>query len=210
MASRDKKILLICLVIFVGSYVFHGFVTSVMQIIFYRPPAPRPKPKPAPVAAAPAPKAPEAPPVVAQPKTVPPAKPSPAARMFNGNWRGQSALPGRGMCDLQLEMHARTEGQGFVGYPKLACSTVASLTSADRAKQANAIVNRTDPESAVLEGIAENDAIHFKAVKTIGADSAGCAISTMTVTVFGANRIAVEWEEPTCSGGHILLARMPR
>jgi YD repeat-containing protein len=49
-----------------------------------------------------------------------------------------------------------------------------------------------------------------RADKNLGADINGCTVSSFTLTPFGSNRLAAEWETGSCQGGHMVLAKAPR
>jgi hypothetical protein len=68
-----------------------------------------------------------------------------------------------------------------------------------------------DPEAAILTGTMRQDgAIQFHVDKAVGSDSNGCAPTSFTLTPFGSNQLAAEWQEKTCGGGHVLMQRAPR
>jgi len=216
MEPKHRKILLICVAIFIGSYIVRSLVFSVMQMAYYRQQAihaaqlrmaPKPKPVPtAPSTPVPAPIKPVDP--VKPPIPVPP---SFAARMFSGIWSGRTALPGRGLCTLHLEIHEEPDKPDhFSGFSKLTCDGMQALSSSQRARPSAKITNLYDPEAAVLEGTLQGGAINFEPTQVIGTDTGGCAPSSMIVTGFGAFQIASTWEEPKCSGGHVLMRRVMR
>jgi hypothetical protein len=63
-----------------------------------------------------------------------------------------------------------------------------------------------DPDSAILSGKVENGSIRFHVDRTIGKDINGCAIASLTLTPFGPNQLAAEWQDGgTCHGGHVIL-----
>ena len=84
------------------------------------------------------------------------------------------------------------------------------MAAKNRKNQKEALLNRMDPDSAILTGTLQDGAIHFRADKTIGTDINGCAVSSFTLTPFGANRLAAEWAAGSCQGGHMVLAKAPR
>jgi hypothetical protein len=138
-----------------------------------------------------------------------PHPPAPFARLA-GIWRGQAALEGRGICGLRFELIPKTPDT-FSGFSSFTCATIAPLMSAKtRANRKSALLNRMDPDSAILTGTLQDGAIHFHADKTIGTDINGCAVTSFTLTPFGANRLAAEWQAGQCQGGHMVLAKAPR
>jgi hypothetical protein len=80
----------------------------------------------------------------------------------------------------------------------------------ERVNRAAAIKNRMNPEAAVISGAMEKGAIAFHIDKTIGADSNGCSATSFTLTPFGKNEFAAEWQEATCHGGRIMLQKARR
>jgi hypothetical protein len=70
---------------------------------------------------------------------------------------------------------------------------------------AAAVLNRMSPATAVLSGLMDSGSIHCHVDKTIGTNSNGCAPATFTLTPFGTNQLAAQWDEATCSGGHMIL-----
>jgi hypothetical protein len=131
--------------------------------------------------------------------------------MFSGIWAGRAVLAGRGICALHLEIKPEPDKPDrFSGFSSLICDGMQAVTSTQRAQLRDRITNNYDPESAVLEGTVESGAIHFQPTQIIGKDTGGCAPSSLVVTGFGAFQIAATWEEPTCSGGHLLMRRVRR
>ena len=198
MSPRDKKVLLISAAVLCGSYIFHGLVTSAMQIAFYRP-APRPaRPKqnslPAPEAK---PSTPPARPASVLVNTTP--KPSNLA----GIWSGSLAMDGRGYCNFRLEIQQK-DSEHYSGYSTFRCINN-GLTPKDR----KALIMNVNPDSAILSGTSDNGVIRFNIDKNIGTDIRGCAISALTITPFN-NQLAAEWEYGSCPGGHVLLQKVHR
>jgi hypothetical protein len=72
---------------------------------------------------------------------------------------------------------------------------------------AAATLNRMSPAGAVLSGAMENGSIRFHVDKTVGTNSNGCAATSLTLTPFGTNQLAAEWQEGGCEGGHIILQK---
>ena len=163
-------------------------------------------PAPAPSASGSSQAAPGTQPVPTQPTT---AKLDPAFAKLAGIWQGRAALPGRGICWLRLELRPKVDQpERMQGFSSLACNGIAQLVSKDRAGGASTLLNRMDPEAAVLSGGIEDGAIHFQVDKVLGADSRGCAATSFTVTPFGTNLIDAAWTEATCQGGHIMLRKI--
>jgi len=128
---------------------------------------------------------------------------------FSGIWQGQSALSGRGLCTLRLELREPPGAVGrYAGYSTLSCLSVPALMS--RALSVFGKGNRMNPTAMILSGTAQDGSIRFHVVQTIGADALGCITTSFTVTPFGTNQIAVQWQEWSCEGGEMLLARAGR
>jgi hypothetical protein len=136
-------------------------------------------------------------------KAAPPGAPD----NMSGIWQGKTAITGRGLCTLRIEIH-RTEPSHFVGYSTLTCENLAPLmTPQERGNTAAAVLNRVNPASTILFGEMENGAIRFRIDKIIGAGGSGCAATSFTITPFGTNQLAAEWQEEGCQGGHALLQK---
>jgi len=178
------------------------------------PPAPAPAP-PAPTVAASQPPAAPAPTTTAQSAATPPA-PAPSSvasaqqagpaqtenllaptqhpSALNGIWVGSAALSGRGMCRLRFEFHDdREDVNRYDGFFQLWCS-------------ANNL-DRIDPEAATFTGTTDAAGLTFKVATLIGADSHGCAPTTLTVIPFGAGQVVGKWTEARCPGGHMIMQR---
>jgi hypothetical protein len=140
-----------------------------------------------------------------------PALPKPEKPVsYSGIWRGQTSVDGRGLCALRIELH-ETEPSKYQGYSSLVCADFAPLMKPkERVNRAAAIKNRMNPEASVISGALEKGAIAFHVDKTIGADSNGCAATSFTLTPFGKNEFAAEWQEATCRGGRIMLQKARR
>jgi hypothetical protein len=132
--------------------------------------------------------------------------PAPAASGLSGIWQGRTAITGRGICTLRIELHENPP-EHFTGYSSLACANFAPLMSEQDRNPKSATLNRMSPASAVLSGAMENSSIRFHVDKTIGTNSNGCAATSFTLTPFGANQLAAEWQEATCQGGNIILQK---
>jgi hypothetical protein len=142
-------------------------------------------------------------------KAIAPIRPAPPARLA-GIWRGRAALEGRGICNLRFELGEKGP-DAYSGYSSFACTNAAPLMSAgNRRNPRSALLNRMDPDSAILTGSLQNGAIRLHADKTIGTDINGCAVTSFTLTPFGANQLAAEWQAGECQGGHMMLARARR
>jgi hypothetical protein len=229
MTAQQRRALLICLGIVVGSYITHSIIITAMQMAYYQQQAARQlairaaqqRAKAAATTAhAPAPPAATTLPPTSQPtpaagppagRAAIPAKevtpPSPFAR-FQGIWRGRAALDSRGICDLRFELREKPDEPGnFSGYSTMTCSAVGALMPGKQVSVKEQTLNVMDPEAAIFTGKPENGSLQFHVDKTVGADSNGCAPTAFTLTPFGGNQLAAEWREATCRGGHMILGR---
>jgi hypothetical protein len=158
---------------------------------------------------------PAAPPVQAKPLPAPAtAQDADAPEVFDklsGIWQGAALLP-IGMCNMKLELR-RKDGDAahFAAFPVLACMPAATRLAppASQAAQQEVWAALT-PASAVLTGAPANGSLQFTVDKVVGKTLAGCEITGLTVTPFGRDMIAVQWQEGTCQGGQVLLRRMGR
>jgi membrane protein involved in colicin uptake len=143
-------------------------------------------------------------------KAHPAAPKAPKPVTYTGVWRGRTAVEGRGLCTLRIEIN-ETEPSRYQGNSRIACVSVAALRSPrERLNKAAAFMDRMNPEAAIISGAMEKGAIALHIDKTIGADSKGCAATSFTLTPFGKNQLAAEWREDTCQGGHVILAKARR
>jgi type IV secretory pathway VirB10-like protein len=219
MTPKQRNFFIICGAVLVAWYV-HGWIGDMERQAQIRhqqairaqqrqqaqakpkPAAPAAKKPPLPAGAAPPP-APHAA-AAATPKP-----PAPYAKLA-GIWRGQAAIEGRGICGLRFELTPKTPDT-FSGFSSFTCANIAPLMAAkNRRNQKEALLNRMDPDSAILTGTMQDGAIHFHADKNISTDINGCAVSSFTLTPFGSNRLAAEWQAGECQGGHMVLAKAPR
>jgi hypothetical protein len=72
---------------------------------------------------------------------------------------------------------------------------------------AAATLNRMSPAAVIVSGVMENGAIRLTVDKTVSTNSNGCAATSLTLTPFGTNQLAAEWQEGGCEGGHIILQK---
>ena len=70
------------------------------------------------------------------------------------------------------------------------------------------ILNQMSPISAVLSGTAKDGTLTFTVEKTIQKSANGCALTGFTLTPFGTDQLAAEWQEGTCDGGQMLLKKI--
>ena len=126
-----------------------------------------------------------------------------------GVWQGGAVLT-QGMCGLKLELRKKPgDADHFAGYPVLGCMPIPGNPTGQAAgTEAQRMIASANPVSAVLTGTPQNGSIIFTVDKVIGETVAGCSMTGMTATPFGSDQIAVEWQESTCPGGHMLLKRV--
>jgi len=70
----------------------------------------------------------------------------------------------------------------------------------------------TSPTSAILSGQVDGDSIVFRATENIGVAQAinACDMRSLTVKPFGVAQLAVEWQQPPCDDGQVIMQRLPR
>jgi hypothetical protein len=195
MNKKRRNILLICVAIFLISYIARSIVTTQMRIAYARQQALRRQARPK----------------AASAMTENPAAPTdPPLANLSGVWEGRGRVPGgRGLCDLRLELK-QSDPAHYSGYSRFSCMSVEALTNP---KDVNVMANMVDhlnPDAAILTGAAEKGAIHFRADKTIGTDINGCTVTELTITPFGTSAVAAEWKEGTCQGGNLMMQRAVR
>ncbi len=144
------------------------------------------------------------------PASLTPAPPGAPASLDNllGVWQGAAPLPGRGMCNLKLELRRSLELGTFSGFPVLLCMPATQLVF--RPTNPNALMAQMNPETAILTGTAKDGAMDFHVDRIISKGGSDCELTAFTVTPFGSDQIAAQWKEATCSGGQILLKRLGR
>jgi hypothetical protein len=202
MNDKRSKILLIRVAVFVGSYFFKSIALKIRQAAYDKQiqtirAQQKAKPKPAvPGNAA----------VATAAKVAGNAAPSPADA-FLDIWRGVVAVQGKGKCNVRLEVRpSMHEANTFLGYPTVTCLPAGPIGS--QASAADKFIDAINPDAAIFTGTIENDAIKFKTDKFSCKDSRGCAPDSMTVTPFGANALALEWQEQqTCPGVRVILGK---
>jgi hypothetical protein len=205
MDKKQRNFLLLCGAIFAAYYVEHTREESARQAAYYRQQAIRAAQQRA-RANAPAPPPRGAPPTIHGPAVAAPQPLSPGT--LSGVWQGRTAITGRGLCTLKVELHENASGH-YLGYSSLACANYAPLMSPqDRGNNAAAVLNRMNPAEAILSGAMESGSIRFHVDKTIGASANGCAVTSFTLTPFGSNQLAAEWQEGGCEGGHVILQKV--
>jgi hypothetical protein len=71
-------------------------------------------------------------------------------------------------------------------------------------------IRQMEPVSAELTGSLENGAITFHVDKVIGIPWDGCTLTSYSITSFGSQQIAAQWQEGSCPGGQLILVRAQR
>jgi len=127
-----------------------------------------------------------------------------------GVWQGVGPLPGQGFCNLRLELRKNTQQpERFSGFPVLVCMPV--MPGSVQRGATGLVLPQMSPLSAVLTGTGKDGSIVFSVDKVIGRTANGCALTSLSVTPFGTDQIAVEWQEGNCDTqqqpGQILLRR---
>lgn len=147
------------------------------------------------------------------PAAVPADAPSAAmlARIGNltGIWSGQQTQADHEICQLALELRSPVAPQ-VTGYAKLICyplpSTYPGQPKVDLGK---AFLQAFTPLSAVLSGSPDgNGAVAFHIDKIVGNSADGCTLTSFTVTPFGNDQIAAEWQKGNCASGQMTLQRI--
>lgn len=137
---------------------------------------------------------------------VPPAA-RPAPSLLVGTWQGQQMQAGHKVCTLLLEMREGAPGV-LGGYAKLTCYPVAVPGQVGYPNQN--IARYLSPSAAVLSGHVENGVVAFHIDKTIGATPEGCVLSAFTVSSFGNDQVAAQWEVGACGKGQLIAQRTGR
>lgn len=135
--------------------------------------------------------------------------PNAALASYFGIWTGQQAQADHDVCQLALEMRETTLGQ-LTAYPRLACYPTPYLFGGKKFDARVALAKSMSPISAVLTGTPKDGAVSFHVDKTIGATPEGCAITSFSVTPFGNNQIAAEWQDGNCGKGEMMLSKVSK
>jgi hypothetical protein len=129
-----------------------------------------------------------------------------------GVWQG-AGPQGQVGCNLRLELRRNfTDPSHFTGFPVLACTPFVSPFNRNPAQAQTALTAAFTPMTAVLTGTVQNGTIQFTVDKVIGKTPNGCAMTSFTVTPYGNDVIAAEWQDGLCQSGdehgQLLLKRM--
>jgi len=135
-----------------------------------------------------------------------PAQPTPMPGGLAGVWVGQQAQNTHELCWLNLEMRNRQPGE-MAGYVKLLCYPLPYGDGKPKVNPSVAMLKALTPLSAILTGVAKDGGVTFRVDKTIGTAADGCGLTGFTVTPFGSEEIAVDWQKGACPGGQMTLRR---
>jgi hypothetical protein len=140
---------------------------------------------------------------------MPVATPAAPSRLA-GVWAGQQGENGSEFCRVQLEV--RDKGPGEVnGYLKLLCyPTGRYYQTHPKIDASDAFMKAMTPVSAILSGGVRDGGVAFHVDKAIGTSVDGCAITSFSVTPFGTDDVAAEWQKGTCPGGQMTLSRQSK
>lgn len=222
LTPQQRKMILICVAIVVASYVIHSAITfarqqEYMRQQFIRAQQQRAKAEAQAKAKAKAKAEKDAADKTAKAtaaKAAPGAKTGqaatkpPAPSPYAGIWTGRTAIDGRGTCTLHLELTDKPgESNHFTGFSSMVCNNAGPLVGKGAMSRKALALNRMDPEASILSGTLEKTSVELTADKTVGADSNGCSTSSLSLTPFGKGRLAAEFKESTCQGGHMILRK---
>ncbi len=201
MTKQNRKALLICIGVIVGSFVIRNVVISAIQMAQYRHA----------VLAAQQRKAQQhpAPPAAKPTQQAQPTAPVPFP--YPGVWVGSAAIEGKGLCDSRIEMRDKQGQPGkFTGDWSMTCRPYGPLISQERTRRGAGMFNRTNPEAAIFAGTFKDGTMQFALDKVLATDSEGCAPTCLTINPFGAGQLASEWQEGSnCpQGGHMMLHKV--
>lgn len=149
-------------------------------------------------------------PVAAPSGSTPAQVPSVSPSRLVGVWLGEQAETNLELCRLQLEI--RDRGQSEVnGYVKMLCyPTGQYYQTHPKVNPTEAFMKAMTPLAAILSGTVKDGAVSFHVDKTIGTGLDGCALTSFTVTPFGTDEVAAEWQKTNCPGGQMTLSRQSK
>lgn len=139
---------------------------------------------------------------------VPPATPS----RLVGMWVNSQAQASGELCTANLEIRDKGEAQ-VNGYLKLLCYPTMAYF-AKRHEPVNTqtvLMKELNPMAAILSGSVKDGVVAFNVDKVVGTQEDGCGLTAFTVTPFGSDEIAVEWQRGgACPAGEMTLTRQGR
>lgn len=127
---------------------------------------------------------------------------SPLAGIWNGN---QTQRTGD-LCSLALELRDKPDGM-IAGYANMTCRPIVRRVGGPTPNTNEIILKAMTPMAAILSGRMQDGAIAFHVDKAIGTPVDGCPFSALTVTPFGTQQIAVEWQRGNCDSGQMTMTR---
>jgi hypothetical protein len=131
----------------------------------------------------------------------------PAASRLAGVWAGQQGENGMEFCRVQLEVRDKAPGE-VNGYLKVLCyPTGHYYQTHPKINPNDAFMKAMTPISAIMSGGVRDGGVAFHVDKSIGTSLDGCAITSFSVTPFGTDEVAAEWQKGTCPGGQMTLSR---
>jgi hypothetical protein len=136
----------------------------------------------------------------------------PNASRFLGVWTGSQLLPSQDTCKERLEVRMSEDKPGFFSGSETRACTPALFALPGRVSQQkmSGVIRQMEPVSAELTGSMENGAITFHVDKVIGIPWDGCTLTGYSISSFGSQQIAAQWQEGTCPGGQLVLMRAQR
>jgi len=134
------------------------------------------------------------------------------ASRFLGVWTGSQLLPSQDTCKERLEVRMSEDKPGFfTGSETRACSpALFALPGRVAQQKMPGIIRQMEPVSAELTGSMEGGAITFHVDKVIGIPWDGCTLTGYSISSFGQQQIAAQWQEGTCPPGQLILMRAQR
>lgn len=126
-----------------------------------------------------------------------------ALQALAGTWQGESLVEKRGLCNLKFELKPTPNPGEFSGYSTLVCGYTPLLPGLEKSKTVSALADFMRPVSSILTGTPVAGGLQFHVDKTLGDK---CPPTSFTLTPFSA-QLAAEWQDASCGGGHIIMAR---
>lgn len=123
-----------------------------------------------------------------------------------GIWNGNQTQHNGDLCSLTLELRDKPEGV-TAGYANMTCRPVVRRVGAPMPNANEIILKAMTPMAAIMSGRMQDGAIAFHVDKAIGTPVDGCPFSAFTVTPFGTQQIAVEWQRGNCASGQMTMTR---
>jgi hypothetical protein len=134
---------------------------------------------------------------------------------YLGSWTGgMTALPGRGLCKLGLNVERRSGGPAdqFAGYATLTCEPMQAALAPSNHSEALALLLKggLNPVSIALTGAPDHGAMVFRVDRIIATPPPACAMTDLTLSPFGSGQVSAVWREQSCPGGQLILRRGTR